>query len=167
MRTDHVLTCFCWFWAASGHPKEPPLYDAQQSYIALFLVLSMPKRRRDVSTDIRWDDVIRTERPGHDNPRVECIHCSKAWHSRSIERLENHMSGCTQLPTWLWPRYNRGVRLAEQRQVYSQLNAQPYLLPSSEQRALDQLLAEAVYASGIPFSFVSKLYTKWRTLLTS
>lgn len=127
----------------------------------------MPKRRREAYSDEKWDDVTRTERTGSHNPRVQCNYCSKTWHSRSLDRLEEHMLECSSLPQRLWERYNRSVQPAKQRLLYSQLNNDMYLLPASEQRELDQLLAEAIYASGIPFSFVSILYTNWRTLLTS
>lgn len=127
----------------------------------------MPKRRREASLDSKWDDVIRIDRPGHSNPEVICRYCSKVWYSKSLDRVEGHMERCSALPSALWERYNRGAQPAKQRLLYSQAQGEPYLLPASEQHALDKLLAEAVYASGIPFSFVSKLYTNSRKLLTS
>lgn len=118
----------------------------------------MPKRAREA--DPRWDDVIVTERPDKENPLCECKYCHHTWYSNSLSRLLKHMQErCSKLPEDLYAAYNR-VPIAPKRQLLqSRLSYSEHALPEAQRQQLDQLLAEAVYSSGIPLNFVSKPHT--------
>lgn len=65
---------------------------------------------------------------------------------------------CKKLPNTRWELYNRGACAPKRESVQSTLSYEAYSVPEAEKRQLDQLLAEAVYTSGISFNFVSKAY---------
>jgi hypothetical protein len=115
----------------------------------------MEKRRHRTPSSDMWDDVIRVQQPEQSNPEVQCRYCDRVWYSKSLERLQRHMEGCTRLPNALWGRYSRGNCAPKKQRLQSTLDYEEYLLPLVEQRELDRLLAEAIYGSGVAFSFVS------------
>lgn len=112
----------------------------------------MPKRSRRSS---KWSDVIEIERDGELNPEVFCRYCNERWISRSLQRLDEHKARCVKLPNELWGRYGRGACAPKRQLTQSTLSTESHCIPATEQRELDQLLAEAIYSTGTPFSFVS------------
>ena len=70
------------------------------------------------------------------------------------------------MPEELYERYNRSGNAAKRRRDQSTLDKTLYLTSASEQAALDELFAEAIYSSGVAFNFVSILYTRTPTTLT-
>jgi hypothetical protein len=127
----------------------------------------MGKRRRNLAAeDAKWSDVIKTDRPGKHDPQVQCIYCKHVWYAAALSRLELHMESCQLLPNALWERYNRGACAPKRQRVQGTLNTEAYSMPVEEKHTLDSMLAEAFYASGIPFSFVSNCIEFLRVGLT-
>lgn len=65
------------------------------------------------------------------------------------------MRDCPKLPNALWERYDRGGCAPKEQRVQGTIDREEYMMPVLEAQALDSLLAEAIYSSGVAFSFVS------------
>lgn len=101
----------------------------------------MGKRRRGEARDgATWEEATVEERSGKRDPRVECNHCGKVWHSTSLERLETYLLDCKRLPNSLWERFNRGACAPKRGRVQSTLNAAQYSIPRTEHGQLRYLL---------------------------
>lgn len=103
---------------------------------------------------IFWEDVERCGPP--ERPTIRCNYCHKVWRSNSVTRVKEHMKeDCKHLPNRLWARYGRGTCAPKRGPIQDTLETQPVKLPAGEQQQLDQMFAEFVYASGMPFNTVS------------
>lgn len=122
---------------------------------------NMPKRG---SRSPEWADVDVTFDEESQRPIVSCKYCFKDWHHMSVQRIRRHMADCGSLP------YNRQAVYEEEereeevivvesqpRKRQSRLLTEVYTMTSEDQFSCTRLLAEAVYSSGIPFSFVRNL----------
>ena len=67
------------------------------------------------------------------------------------------MKQCKELPTDRFAIYFEEENDSQPRKRQAQLPTTVYTMPAGEQQACSRLLAEAIYSSGVPFSFVRKL----------
>jgi hypothetical protein len=107
--------------------------------------------------DPKWSDVTKVVRVCKANCSVICKYCSAVWYNNSVVQIDEHIVKCPQLPEALYRRYERGGEPPKKKQRQGTLNREEYLMPMADQRAADALLAEAIYSSGVAFSFVSDL----------
>jgi hypothetical protein len=125
----------------------------------------MDKRPREVSESEDWGEVTRTARSGKLDPKVQCKYCKHVWYSRAVSRVVKHLSQCSKLPEDLLEQYNNTTHPPKKPRSQSTLSFDD--MPMGERQTLDRMLAEAVYASGIPFSFVSTIVLLVYKLLTN
>ena len=129
------------------------------SRFVLSLLLQLFKMTRKAGPkSVKWEDVVVKPRAGKANPEVNCRYCSTVWYNNSVMRVDNHMAECPNLPIDLYPRYGRrqpGESRPRKRPRQGTLDQETYTMSSIDQQACDELLAEAIYSSGVPFSFVS------------
>ena len=100
-----------------------------------------------------WTHFERSRLPGESNPTCVCIYCGKRLTTTSAERAFLHLKKkCPLLPAAVYRQY-RGVEPPSggQRQLPEMIATR-----ATEQEELTTLLAEAIYSSGVPFSFVRK-----------
>ena len=101
---------------------------------------------------IMWDDVTKEPFAGSTTPTNRCRYCLDTWRNKSLVRLVQHMKKCKKLPFSRYERYERTVhRSLKQPQV----DSAAYTISAIDQRNADDALAEAIYNSGLAFSFVS------------
>ena len=87
---------------------------------------------------------------------IRCRFCGKSWYNNSVQRLEEHMKGCRNLPVDRYSRYDRVASTFESRKrprVDGEITEYCTMTPRDQARC-DELLAEAIYSSGVAFNFV-------------
>jgi hypothetical protein len=119
----------------------------------------MPKRQRSSTprSDI-WRHVSEEQDANSSNPKVTCQYCGDVWWHPSVSRVLKHLKKCTKLPIEVGNNLRDAGLFGEgenphrkrQRQLPSE-----YSMSAEDSQHADILLAEAIYSSGVPFSFVS------------
>ncbi|KAF1976395.1 hypothetical protein BU23DRAFT_551853, partial [Bimuria novae-zelandiae CBS 107.79] len=76
----------------------------------------------------------------------------------TLPRLRKHMSKCPKLPSSKYEMYGVQVRLGghgKNRERQARLSEETFRINNADSEKATLLLAEAIYSSGVPFSFVS------------